>query len=243
MPKSPVVRLAGCRVTGAPGVDIVTRLYDLTDLPRFEHMLFSVVGQTGGGPLRLHVMTQRLTASEMRELRTAIQNLRYLKDDVAVILHNWDFPAPFDLRVPLLNWGLEVAVGPRVMFLNVDEQLQGNACAILSARLRNGAALALGGMLRQCAWWWGDVILPVPDEAEPLAAPTPLFMIDRRRLAVRDRVFHTGAPDEELGLFVQRITASYEVDRTYEHVALATRQEIQDSFGALRSSLTSTGRS
>ena len=207
----------------APGIDVVTRLYDLADLPQLDQLVFSVMGQADAAPLRLHVMLRRFSFTEVQAVREATWGLRRLHDRASVTLHNWDYPAPFDLRAPLLNWGLEVARGRYVTCLDVREQLCSRACAALLARLHGTrAALALGGMALQPVRWWGDVVLPVPDQAGG-PAPTPMFMADRRRLAIRDCVFRSGEPGSEIKEFIERLGAQYAVDTACQGDTLALR--------------------
>lgn len=205
------------------GIDIVTRLYDLADLPHLDQLVFSIMGQADSVPLRLHVMQRRFSFTEVQAVREATWGLRRLSDRASVTLHNWDYTAPFDLRVPLLNWGLEVAQGRYVTCLDVHEQLYPHACSALLARLHGTqAALALGGTAFQPVWWWGDVILPVPDQADG-STPTPIFMADRRRLAMKDFVFRSGEPDSEIKEFIERLGVRYSVDTLCQSDTLALR--------------------
>lgn len=207
----------------APGVDIVTRLYDLADLPRLDQLVFSVMGQADAVPLRLHVMLPRFSFTEVQTVRDATCGLRRLHDQASVMLHNWDYPVPLDLRVPLLNWGLEVALGRYITCLDVHEQLCPHACTTLLARLNDTqAALALGGAALQPVWWWGDVILPILDQANRLA-PTPVFMADRRRLATKDCIFKIGKLNSEIKEFIERLGVQYAVDKVCQDDILALR--------------------
>ena len=207
----------------APGIDIVTRLYDLADLPQLDQLVFSVMGQADAAPLRLHVMLGRFSFTEVRAVREATWGLRRLHGGASVTLHNWDYPAPFDLRVPLLNWGLEVARGRYVTCLDVREQLCPHACTALLARLQSTqAALALGGAALQPVRWWGNVILPVQGQADG-PAPMPIFMADRDRLAIKDCVFRNGDPDSEVREFIERLGARYMIDTACQGDTLALR--------------------
>ena len=118
----------------APGIDVVTRLYDLADLPHLDRLVFSIMGQAAATPLHLHVMLQRFSFAEMQKVRETMHDLRRLGNGTGVTLHNWDNPAPFDLRVPLLNWGIEVAQGRYFTCLDVQEQLCPHGCSALLAR-------------------------------------------------------------------------------------------------------------
>ena len=207
----------------APTIDIVTRLYDLADLPQLDKLLFSIMGQADAVPLRLHLMLQRFSSVDVQAVREATSGLRRLHDRVSVTLHNWDHPAPFDLRIPLLNWGLEVAQGRYLTCLDVVEQLCPNACMTLLTRLYDTrAAITLGGTLLQPVSWWGDVVLPIPDQVEG-AAPMPIFLADRERLAVKDVLFRSGEPGSEIKEFLERLSTRYTIDTTCQSQTIAIR--------------------
>ena len=208
----------------APGIDVVTRLDDLADLPFLDGLLFALMGQADAGPLRLHVMLPRFSFEEVRAVRTATAGVRRLHDRTSVTLHNWDYPAPFNLRVPLLNHGLDVAQGRYVIPLDVHDQPRPRACAALLARLRGtSAALALGGAALRPVSWWGDVILPAPDRPdEPLPGAT--FMLDGARLPMGDRVFVSRDDVPETTEFIERISASYAVDTAHRDDVLVVRR-------------------
>ena len=174
--------------------------------------MFSIMGQAGAVPLRLHVMLQRFSFTEVQVVREATWGVRRLRARTSVTLHNWDYAAPFDLRVPLLNWGLEVAQDRYVTCIDVCERLCPHACATLLARLQGtDVALALGGARLQPVRWWGDVVLPVSGPNSEFV-PTPIFMADRSRLAVKDCVFRSGESDSEIKEFVERIGTRYATD-------------------------------
>lgn len=206
-----------------PGLDIVTRLYDLADLPHLDRLVFTVMGQADAMPLRLHIMLQRFSFTEVQAVRTATRKLRMVHDRASVILHNWDYPAPFDLRVPLLNWGLEVAQGRYLMCLDVYDQLRPHACTTLLARLHaTQAALALGGAALWPVWWSGDVILPASAQGDALT-PTRVFMADRNRFAIKDCVFRSGEPNSEIEEFIDRLGTQYGLDTISQDDILAIR--------------------
>lgn len=205
------------------GIDVVTRLYDLADLPHLDRLVFSLMGQAEAMPLQLHVMLQRFTFTEVQAVREATWRLRRLHDRTSMMLHNWDYPAPFDLRVPMLNWGLEVAQARYITCLDIYDQLCPHACAALLARLRGTqAALALGGTALQPVLWWDDVMVPVPEQADAVA-PIPVFMADRSRLGVKDCVFRTKEPDSEIAEFIERLGSHYPVDIACQGETLALR--------------------
>jgi hypothetical protein len=223
------------------GLDVVLRIYDTSELPRLDHCLFSLLGQTLPasppnarlcGPLRLHLMLRRFSFAEVRAVRTATQTLRPLDQTATLTLHNWGLPEPFDLRLPLLNWGLAVTQGRYFTCLGVGDLVLPGAYAKLLMRLQSTrAAMALGGVLRQPVRWWGDVILPLafpwpdlmPDGSQDAEAP-PVFLLDRARLPPQDVVFRVGSPDAEVAEFVQRMRAQYLVDTEYMVEVLGVHQ-------------------
>ena len=205
-------------------LDIVTRLFDLADLPCLERLVFSVMAQQGAGSLRLHVMLQRFSAAEVQAVRAVIGPLRGLGDDVSVTLHNWDYPAPFNLRVPLLNWGLDVAQGRYFTCVDVFDQLHSHACATLLHRLgTTAAAIATGRAVQQSVCWWGNVVVPVPDPPEA-SPPPPFFLIDRDRLGLKDCVFRNSPSEAEVDEFIARLAASYPADAEGGGGIVAVRQ-------------------
>lgn len=207
----------------APGVDIVTRLYDLSDLPHLDRLAFSVMGQSGVAPLRLHVMLQRFSFTEVQRVREAVSDLCRLHEGASVICHNWDYPVPFDLRVPLLNWGLDVAVGRYVMCADIYDQLCPAACMALLDRLSSTkAALAVGGITVQPVQWWGDVVLPGP-APDPPSQGAVVAMIDRGRVAAKDCVFRAGDAGSETTAFVERLAGRYDVDAACQSRELVVR--------------------
>lgn len=212
------------RMRDIAGIDIVTSLYDLADLPCLDRLMFSIMAQVDASPLRLHVMLQRFSFTEVQSVREATRELRRLQDQVSVTLHNWDYPAPFDLRVPLLNWGLEVAQGRYFTYVDVHDHLYPHACTTLLTRLRDTtAAITLGGTVLRSVWWWGDVVLPIPDQ-DDAPAPTSFFMIDRHRVAIKDCVFRTSEPNCAINEFIKRLGAFYEVDARCEADMISIRQ-------------------
>lgn len=208
----------------ADGIDIVTCLYDLTDLPHLDQLVFSVMAQTTAAPLRLHLMLQRFSFTAVQAVRESTAALRGLNERVSMTLHNWDFPAPFDLRIPLLNWGLEVALGRYVTCIGIHDILCPQACAALLARLlETQAALALGGAAVQPVWWWGDVVVPAPTQTSS-SAPPPMFIVDRSRLAARDYLFGSCEPGAETQAFIDRLGTRYPVDTACLSSVLTVRK-------------------
>lgn len=200
------------------GIDVVVCLSDTSELPRLNQCAFAVIGQlppaTSAGPslgetLRLHVMLPRFSIAEVHDTRAAVQALSPLHTAFSLHLHNWEYPEPFRLRIPLLNWGLEVARGRYFTCLGVADLPLPGAVACLLARLRvTRAALALGGMAIQPVRWWGDVVLPLPrfQGAAAYDAVSPLFLLDRARVPVRDLAFREGRPNEEIAEFIEHVT-------------------------------------
>jgi hypothetical protein len=231
------------RVMNPAGLDVVVRLYDLSDLPRLDHCLFALFGQSLAalspdadplGPLRLHLMLRRFSFAEVQALRTATQALRALDQTAQLTMHNWEIPEPFDLRVPLLNWGLEVAKGRYFTCLDVGDLVLPGAYARLLSRLRlTRAAMALGGVIKQPVRWWGDVVMPLTSAPVCLNSPLggsddadspPVFLLDRARVPLQELKFRVGLPDKEIADFVQRIRESHAVDLELHGDLLAIRQ-------------------
>jgi hypothetical protein len=163
-----------------PGIDILTRLYDLSDLPHLDQLMFSIMGQASAVPLQLHVMLQRFSFTEVQAVREATWGVRRLNARTSVTLHNWDYAAPFDLRVPLLNWGLEVAQNRYVTCIDVHEQLCPHACATLLARLQGtDVALAVADRsrlaIRDCVFRSGEPDSEIKEFIERLGM---LYAID-----------------------------------------------------------------
>ncbi len=218
------------------GIDVVLRLYDTSELPLLGQCVFALMGQSRaaapsmqglGEPLTLHVMLQRFAVAEIRDTRALIQTLRPLDPAVSVSLHNWEYPEPFDLHVPLLNWGVDVAEGRYLSCLGLGDLPVPGAFARLLARLRaTQAALALARLTVQPVRWWGDVILPLPgspgagpDDGAPL-----LFLLDRTRVPVRDMVFRGAEPDGEIAELIGRLGGEGAADRHCMTGPLGVRQ-------------------
>jgi hypothetical protein len=226
------------------GLDVVVCLLDASELPRLDHCLFSLVGHSfpslsadavSCGPLRLHLMLPRFSYGEVQSVRKATQALRPLDETVRLTVHNWDLPEPFDLRVPLMNWGLKVAKGRYFSCLRIGDLILPGAYARLLARLRvTKAAMALGGVLNQRVRWWGDVVLPltamspgllsIPNGPRNADLPT-VFLLDRTRVPLDQLKFRVGSPDTEVDL-VRRIAACCPIDTKYLADLLAVHQDV-----------------
>lgn len=229
------------------GIDVVLRLYDTSELPLLNQCVFALLGQSrldtpsGQGPgepvlsepVRLHIMLQRFSFAATQETRAAIREVCLLGKTLSVNLHNWEYPEPFDLRIPLLNWGLDVARGRYITCLGLNDLPLPGAFARLLTRLRaTQAALALAHLAIQPVRWWGDVMLPLP--GSPKAGPAGsagsdgagprLFLLDRTRVPVRDLVFRGGEPDAEITDFITRLSADGAADRHCEAEPLGVRQ-------------------
>ena len=225
------------------GIDIVIRLSDTSELPLLHRCVFSVLGQSHrvaslygnfSEPLRLHVMLCRFSSDELQMVRTATRMLRPFDETASITLHNWRHPEPFDLHVPLLNWSLEVAKGRYFTCLDPTDLLFPGACAKLLTRLRaTRAAIALGGMATQPVRWWGDVVLPLP-ATSPAPGPlpgepgdenvSPVFVLDRARMPLREQVFRVGRPGAEVAEFVRRLRAQHLADTECMTDLLGVRQ-------------------
>jgi len=224
------------------GLDVVIRLHDISELPRLDHCLFSLLGQSipvtsdadHCEPLWLHLMLHRFSFAEAQVVRSATQALRPLDKTASLTMHNWELPEPFDLRVPLLNWGLGVTKCRYFTCIGVSDLLLPGAYAKLLARLRlTGAAMAVGRVITQRVRWWGDVVLPlveipprsafVPSRPEGADA-LPVFLLDRARLPTHDLVFRVGHPDGEVAEFMQRLRSQYDIDTKYMTDLLGVHQ-------------------
>jgi hypothetical protein len=225
---------------GLRGLDVVIRFTDLGHLPRLEQCVFALFGQVMGDgagrsalvPMQIHVILPRFSFAEVQAVRSALQPLRGLSDAVSLALHNWDYPEPHDLRVPMLNLGLERATGRYVACLEVGDLLHPDAYLHLLTRLQDSnAALALGGLAEQRVAWWGDVILPLPvadrwQQGDGHAAPA--FLLDRTRIALPDLVFQAARPEAAIDVFLERMRERYSVDGEYPPARLGFRQILRD---------------
>ena len=208
---------------GHTEVDIITCLDDLGDLPHLDRLFFSVLGQGKDIPIQLHVMLQRFSFSDVQTVRTAMRNLRKVDVRLTVVLHNWDYPAPFALRVPLLNWALDTTQGRYILILELRDQLSPNACKRLIGRLRcTDAAYAVGGVSIRSAHWASDIVLPMPTEYKELV-PARLCMIDRHRLRLSDRGFRVGEGGNAIGDFEKKHDQAHKVEDSLKSEVLAVR--------------------
>jgi hypothetical protein len=156
--------------------------------------------------LRLHLMLQRFSFAEVQVVRSATQALRALDETTTLTMHNWELAEPFDLRLPLLNWGLEVTKGRYFSCLSIDDLVLPGAYVKLLSRLQlTRAALALGGTMTQPAHWWGDVVLPLtlPCAGADVGAKPTVFLLDRARVPRQEQVCKVGLPDREVIDFIQ----------------------------------------
>jgi hypothetical protein len=207
-------------------IDIITCLDDLGDLPHLDRLFLCVLGQGTDIPIQLHIMLQRFSVSEVQTVRTAMRDLRKLNDGISIVLHNWDYPAPFELRVPLRNWAMEATHGRYLLILDLRDQLLPNACAFLVDQLqRSNAVVACGEVRIQSVWWSGDVILPKPDQDANSVAAT-LSMLDRDRMRITDRVFRVGENGAAIGEFQRRQTPASAVTDPRENTLVALRNTV-----------------
>ncbi len=203
------------------GLDVVIRLYDPSELPRLDHCVFSLLGQSLEGfgvcePLRLHLMLWHFSWQELQAVRAATQPLRQLNDTASFTFHNWELQAPFDVSVALLNWGLAVTSARYFTVLDTATVLLPGAYARLLARLRSTqAVMAVGGVAPQPVLWWGDVVLPVPTSSRQPGAEVAIpqvFLIDRVRVPVQNLVFRLDESPSEISHFISRLNANYPTD-------------------------------
>lgn len=212
-------------------VDVVVRLYDTTDLPRLRLCLFSLLGQKRGASkaalserLQVYVMTQRFTAEQVRQTRETVDPLLVGDDEVSVTIFNWDYRDPFDVRVPLLNWALEVSDGRFMIVVECTDLLISRSLARLRARLADtGAAAAIGGVHRQQVLWWGDIVVPLTIEGSQTAeASAPFALLDRSRIG-KALTFEVGSSGMESAAYLDSLRPSA-VDEALRAVPLCVRQ-------------------
>ncbi len=222
---------------GGRHLDVLVRFTDLGHLPRLEQCVFALLGQVmdgdgAGGPsptaMQVHVLLPRFSFSEVESVRAALHPLRGLSDAVSIILHSWDHPEPHNLRVPMLNLGLERARGRYLGCLEIGDVMLPGGYARLLARLQRGdAAIALGGLATQQVEWWGDVVLPLSTASAGRAgwgADGFAFLLDRTRVALPDLVFRVARPMAEVEEFVERIRLGYGADLESATDVLGVRQ-------------------
>jgi hypothetical protein len=200
-------------------IDVALRLFDLAELPIARLCLFGLLSQRGGPiielpKLHVHLLTQRLTFNEVREVRGAIGKTLAIEETATVTVRNWDYAVPYDLRAPLLNLALENSVGRYFMCLDSSEQLRPGGLAALLGRLTaTGIAAATGGIAVQPVVWWGDAFLPTGSArgASAQETPGPIFLLDRFRIDGAPR-FLAGDPLGERSGFISRIRQGHAVD-------------------------------
>lgn len=216
-------------------VDAVFRVYDLAELPSVRSCIFTLLGQvrsTSFGvlteSLQIHLLTQRFTARDIQAVRSVVADLLQLDERVGLTLHNWDYRDPFDLRVPLLNMGLEVASGRYILFLESSDLLCAGALTTLLGRISStGAAAALGGIRHQFVRWWGDAFLPLHNELQrPSGGSATLLLLDREKLPYR-LCFQVAPPGLEIAEFVDRLRKHSSIDEDYKNDILCVRQVYQ----------------
>ncbi len=193
---------------GDVGLDVIIRLEDVSELPRLDRALFTVLCQNPPLPVHVHLMAGRLSPEDLRRLRQMTEPLRDFSDSTTILIHNWQLPKPLYLRVPLLNWGLEVAASRYLTVVETSDLLYAGAFATLLGRLRAGAAIVTGDLLEQQVEWWADSFVaaaPGPDADTEGAA---LFMLDRHRVPSNGLVFEAGETGGEVAGFIERLHAT-----------------------------------
>lgn len=212
-------------------LDVILRVYDLAELPLLRTCVFTLLGQNRPAlpvVLRINLMTERLTSGEAQELRAGLADLLDLDDTVRLVLRNWDFRAPFDLRVPLLNLALDVTTGRYLSVLDSNDLLLPGALATLLHRLdQTGAAAAVGGLQEQRVRWEGDVFLPLAPPTAPQAGHDATWvLLDRTRL---DKTSRFQAVDDATAMadFLARLRPGQAVDDACAARALCIRQDFR----------------
>ncbi len=192
---------------GDVDLDVLIRLEDVSELPRLDRALFTVLCQRPPLPLHVHLMTGRFSAEDLRRLRRATEPLRALSDGPTILIHNWQLPKPLYLGVPLLNWGLEVTAGRYLTVLETSDLLCAGAFETLLGPLHAGAAVVTGALVAQQVDWWADsfVAAAPPPDAGPQGAA--LFMLDRRQVPSHGLAFEAGETGDISG-FIERLQAA-----------------------------------
>jgi hypothetical protein len=198
-----------------PGIDVIISLDDPSDLPRLDRALFTLFCQEPALPMTVHLMLARFSVEDLLWLRQLTEPLRGLAADAAILIHNWQLPKPLNVRVPILNWGIEVTSHRYLTILEVSDLLGPGAYGLLLDRLREtGNAIIAAPLADQHVEWWGDSFVPIVDPiagrlAQNSGKPGLCFLLDRSQVKLGDLVFTTGeAPHEVTGL-IARITARY----------------------------------
>lgn len=127
-------------------VDCVVRFHDVSRLIELRRCLFSLYGQHHR-PLHVHVVTQRFSAQQLREVEDLLDPLRLLPEAPDYSVTNFDRREPADARSELLNLGIALSNGQYIAFLDYDDTLYPEAYALLVERLRaSGAAIAFASV-------------------------------------------------------------------------------------------------
>lgn len=212
-------------------LDVVVRLYEPADIPLVRTCLFTLLGQRRrrdgteilSEAFRVCVMTQRFSAQQVSNVRDALRPVLNLDDEVSLAIHNWDYRDPFDVRVPLLNYAMEVSDARWMTFVECNDMILPGGLARLQRRLWQGqAAAATGGIRMQPAFLWGDVALPSA-EHRAFDAASPLLMLDRARLPP-ELVIEASPPEMELLKLLVLLRMDYAIDRALENTPLCVRQ-------------------
>ncbi|MGG5887559.1 hypothetical protein ACLF3G_10515 [Falsiroseomonas sp. HC035] len=222
------------------GLDVLLVFEDLVDLPRLEQGVFALLGAASDAqgavasslsPLRIHLCLPRFSVAELRAVRDATRPIQDLCPEMAVRLHNWHLPEPHDLRVPLLNLGMERAEGRYLGCVEIGQLMSPGAYRRLHDRLVvTGHALAVGGVEEVPVAWWGDVILPARRRQSPKPDSldshhvAPAFLLDRWRISPSDlrlRAAWSGNPLRDL---VTSISTSQPTDYALADARLCVQQ-------------------
>lgn len=127
-------------------VDCVVRFHDPSRVIELRRCLFSLYGQHHR-PLHVHVVTQRFSAQQLREVEDLLDPLRLLPDAPVYSVANFDRREPADAQSELLSLGIALSNGQYIAFLDYDDTLYPEAYAVLVERLcASGAAIAFASV-------------------------------------------------------------------------------------------------
>ena len=127
-------------------IDCIVRFHDPSRLRELNNCIFSLVGQTYR-PLNIIIVLQKFTAEQTNDVRASLAPLMGLPGAPTLKLENLSVPEAADARTELLNFGLSLAQGQYVAFLDYDDVLYPEAYEILARHIQtSGAAIAFASV-------------------------------------------------------------------------------------------------
>ncbi|MEQ8735665.1 MAG: glycosyltransferase family 2 protein [Rhodospirillaceae bacterium] len=127
-------------------MDVIVRFHDARRLSELKRCVFSLTHQSYQ-PLCVILAVQRFSDSEIKSLRTALDELSdgY---DLEIKIVNWEKPEPVDARSALLNLGIANAEGRYLAFLDYDDVMYPEAYETLISRLKTTDAAIVFASVR-----------------------------------------------------------------------------------------------